>query len=172
MRPALAFLAACAWRALLVAAALFGAVAGLARWKAQPDPFAAPGLLLSAAAAHVNGPGEIRRNVLDGVDNIGWWDYATQGLSWELDVPEPGAYRATLQYARAPAETVDLTLVVGAAELAAEVPATGGWRTWRTQELGTITLAAGTNQPATLRSAHPRSTGIINFARLVLTPVK
>ena len=160
-------------KTLLVAGLLFGCVwilVRIAAWEPKKPAASEGTLVLSAKAAILHGDG-IRFETLDGVEDVGWWDFDTQWLSWEIDIEKSAEYRVLLRYSRPGSSSVKLDLAGGETVLHAAAAATGGWKQWKSIDLGCIDLPAGKGQTFTLKAIDPPGKGVINFAGLELVPV-
>ncbi len=150
-----------------------------------PSPFAiyadADGILtLSASLATLTGP-SLRIEQTGGKDdlkpntpNIGYWNDTTAAASWPLVIlnGQEGRYTVEADLACADAAAgASVVLDVFSHTLAFTVPATGGWGTYKTVDLGTVTLAAdeGTLH---LRAKTKPGEAVVNIRALRLVPVK
>ncbi len=162
-------------KTLLVAGLLLGSVwilVRIAAWEPEKPALLSEGtLVLSAKAAILHGDG-IRFETLDGVEDVGWWDFDTQWLSWETDIEKAGEHRVILRYSRPGSSSVKLDLAGGGTVLHAVAAGTGGWKQWKSIDLGCIDLSAGKGQTFTLKAIDPPGKGVINFAGLELVPVE
>ncbi len=159
-------------KTLLVAGLFLGLVwilVRIAAWEPKCTPGAGGDLVLSAKAAVLHGDG-IRFETLNGIEDVGWWDFDTQWLSWKIALEGPGRYEATLRYSRPGTASVKLDLAIGDTVLHCTAAGTGGWKQWKSIPLGTITLPAGKTTTCTLKAIDPPSKGIINFVSLKLVP--
>ncbi len=120
-------------KTLLVAGLFLGVVWVLVRiaaWEPKQVPDPDGSLILSAKAAVLHGDG-IRFEILDGVEDVGWWDFDTQWLSWEIDIEKAGTHRAILRYSRPGSSNIKLDLAGGGTVLHGVAAGTGGWKQWK-----------------------------------------
>ena len=160
--------------AAFATALVFGVIWGLTQWAKyeppiEPDPSGT--ITLTSSKAKTHGPPQIKHESHAGEINIGYWDYDTQWISWEIDIPQSGNYTVDLRYARPGKSSVELMLEIGDNSLTASAPGTGGWGKWQNEQLGTIQLTQGKKLTITLKAKNPPSEGVINFVHLKLTPI-
>ncbi len=127
---------------------------------------------LNAAAAEILGAGKARYNVLDGEENIGWWDNVEQFLSWRVRPQAGGSYEVKLRYSLPPDKETEFELTVLEQKLNCKITSTGGWDKWREVSLGKVEIPAGeiysvTVKPLTITGED----GVMNFGELKLLPV-
>lgn len=168
---------------VLVAALVFGfswALVQVAQWKSAPEVTEEKPvietqqvpLILLAKDAELNGGGQIKLENFKGKENIGWWDYDTQWISWKLSVPQAGNYKAVLFYSRPGDKKITTKLTLGTSTLTSSVSGTGGWDKWSQTDLGTMQLTAGEKMECSLKVENLQGKGVINFIRIELTPIE
>lgn len=129
-------------------------------------------LILLAKDAELNGGGKIKLENFKGKEDIGWWDYDTQWISWKLDIPQGGSYQAELFYSRPGKKKITTKLMIGKVVLESRVPGTGSWSKWSQTDLGTLNVATGKNVECSLKVEDLPGKGVINFISIKLTPVE
>lgn len=126
-------------------------------------------LQLAAAHARIYGPKVIFE---EKYKNLGWWQHADDVAEWSLAIPAARKYRVLLDYAcDGSAAGNTLQLSIGGQTLLYKVPATGTWDDYRTQEIGTVELAAGPAEASARASGAIRS-ALMDLRGIVLEPVK
>ncbi len=129
-------------------------------------------ILLKSAAAKIVGPGQARFNVYEGVENIGWWDYATQSLSWRFVCGQTGDYRVEMQYAL-PRNVTEYEIAVSDQKLSGRVEGTGGWNRWAdTAPEGILKLEKGGEYALELKATKVSDAGVMNLGQIRLIPVE
>ena len=103
--------------------------------------------------------------------NIGFWDKASDSVSWTANFAKPGAYAVSIETA---AQNADTPVVI---ELAGDTiegvaPKTGSWDSFRTSELGQIQVKEAGKQTVTVRPKDSASWHAINLTRVILSPVQ
>lgn len=98
---------------------------------------------------------------------IGYWTDANDWVEWEFHISHPGKFTAVVETA-AQSEGAKLTIEVGNARLALDVPRTGDYSRFQQSAIGPIELAAGT----TRLTVRPVGTGWtpVNLRSIVLKP--
>jgi len=102
--------------------------------------------------------------------NLGYWSGQQDHAVWSVQTKSPGKYRVTLDYACADAAAGN-TLSVACAEnrLSYKVTGTGTWDDYRSQEIGTMELPAGTAE-IVVAPGGPLRGALIDLRGLTLTP--
>lgn len=109
----------------------------------------------------------------DGEDaeySVGFWDNPEASLQWQMTVPNAGKYRVNLTYGNGN-DVNDFSFSAGDQKLTGKTAKTGGWETWKTMNLGEVTLPAG-ESTFTLSPEATLSGGLMDFKLLRLVPVK
>ena len=98
---------------------------------------------------------------------IGYWTDANDWVEWEFHISRPGKFTAVVETA-AQSDGAKLTIEVGNAKLALDVPQTGNYSRFQRSEIGPIELAAG----STRLTVRPVNTGWtpVNLRSIVLKP--
>ena len=157
----------------LISIFVFGLIWGIFQWaKYEPpvEPNPEGSILLSAPAAQLKGSPQIKLESLVKEKNLGYWDFDSQWISWDVDVKKIGNYSVELNYARPGKSSVDLILQVGENSLITPVAGTGGWKNWKKIPMGVIHLSKMGKQTITLKTKNPPSEGIINYISILLIP--
>jgi alpha-L-fucosidase len=122
---------------------------------------------LAAAEATVHGSTARYEGLYD---DIGFWTVATDWVSWDFAVEQPGTYDVVLTYACAndtPGSEFEVS--VGDQKVTGTIEATGGWGEMVTRELGAFTLAAGKHTLAVKATKMP-GFAVMNLRSIVLRP--
>jgi len=99
------------------------------------------------------------------------WRGADAFPSWTLSVPKPGGYTVSLTYACHPgADGSAFTLTIGDQSVSGKVKATGTFHTYVTEEIGTVSLAAG-KYDAQLKVTAKPGKWVMNLVKVTLNPV-
>lgn len=103
--------------------------------------------------------------------NIGFWNDATEFISWNVAVTEPKRFEITIDYA-VPTESEGnlCQITAGTQTLSKEVKGTGNWDTYRTMTLGTLSVPKGESTIKLGASGTIRQ-WLMDFRSLTLTPV-
>ena len=98
-------------------------------------------LLLSAGKADIHNRmgSDTKLETKDNLPNIGYWTDAQSWVEWEFKIDRPGTFAVTAEIAT-PADVSRAELKIGEAVLAATFSSTGGYDTFQTRQLGTITI--------------------------------
>jgi len=105
--------------------------------------------------------------------NIGYWLDQAATASWPIGIggtKGQGTYRVEAEVACADASAgsrMRLEVEGGRGELEFEVPATGGWQTYRTIELGRVELPVGSHR-AILRAISKTGEAVVNVRAIRL----
>lgn len=107
----------------------------------------------------------------DSEKNLAGWEDAAKVVAWNADFQRPGRYRVGITYSIvAGREGSDYEIAIGDQKIPAVVQATGGWEKYRTDEIGSITVAAPGARTVTLRCTKKAGPKIMNVRSVVLTP--
>jgi len=105
---------------------------------------------LGADDAELHGD-QIKTEDHDGQSNIGFWDRASEWVSWTINVPAPGAYQASGSFATAIAGA-EVAVEAGGKKTTAKLPPTGDWARFETVALGTIEFTTAGKQEVAIRA--------------------
>lgn len=98
------------------------------------------------------------------------WTRPGEWLTYELDVTEPGNYKAELTVASEGAGgSIDLSVDGASPFTTVQIPDTGGWTTWRPVPAGTVGLLAGRHRLKVFMKAAGASGSVGNVVTLRLT---
>ena len=93
-------------------------------------------ILLPAAKARIHG--ETPKYEHSGAkDQIGYWNGATDFVSWNIKVTKPGTYAVEIAYSCTTSAS-EFTVEVGGQKLPGTSTSTGSWSEYRTDKLGTV----------------------------------
>ncbi len=106
--------------------------------------------------------------------NVGYWSKASSWVAWQVEVLPRTRYRVELEYASEPkAEGGEFVLELGKARLAGKIAAhTGGWKAYRTVEIGAIVTGQKKAINAAVRCRKLGGGPLMNLRRITLTPVR
>jgi len=100
--------------------------------------------------------------------HIAFWSQPADAVTWTVPVQRAGTYTITFVYALAPrAGASGFELRCGSTRLIAQVQHTASWYTFRSAEIGTISLAAGT-QTLVIRANGRIAGGLMNLRAVKL----
>ncbi len=124
--------------------------------------------LLTAADCHIHGT-NIRFEKQ--YENIGYWNDATEFISWKVAVTEPKRFEITMEYAVPTESEGNLCQVTaGTQTLSKKVKGTGNWATYRTMTLGTLSIPKG-ESTIKLGASDTIRQWLMDFRTLKLTPI-
>ncbi|MBT4819843.1 MAG: PQQ-binding-like beta-propeller repeat protein [Lentisphaerae bacterium] len=103
-------------------------------------------------------------------NNLGGWVRSEGACQWNLAGLKQGTYRVTFAYGSTNPD-VAYTITAGKATLTGKTVHTGGIKTYKPHEVGTIDLSAG-KTTLSIKAPELRKGALMNFRLLTLTPVK
>ena len=128
----------------------------------EPLPAQANGsYALSADGAALRGGGPLRLEG-DAVSNIGYWTDAKGYVEWFVAPERPATYAVEVEYACEPGNGGPFAVQVGPATVGGKAEPTGGWQSYRTLRLGTVSVPAG-RHAVTVKATGPFSGGLMNL---------
>ncbi len=141
---------------------------------AAPKPLAprTDGVIhLDASAAAIHGK-TARFQVLQGLGNICYWTEAADWLSWEVALPQSGAYVAEWMFSCAPgSEGSEIEVALGDRRLAATLRGdTGSWDDHEVMKLGAFEEVAAGPHTVTVRPLRKPGHAVMNLVWLRLVP--
>ncbi|MGC6442698.1 MAG: hypothetical protein ACON4H_08545, partial [Rubripirellula sp.] len=123
---------------------------------------------LTAAACQIHGA-KIRFE--KEYENIGYWNDATEFVSWKVSVSEPMRVEIKMEYAVPTESEGNLCQVtLGTQTLSKKVKGTGNWATYRTLSLGALSIPEGESTIRLGASGTIRQ-WLMDFRTLTLTPI-
>ncbi len=130
-------------------------------------------IMLKAKDVIITGKGEARYNVFKGVENIGWWDYKTQFLSWRFIADKACKYHIEINYALPKSNGTKYEIIAGENRITGFVPATGSWSTWKTASpKSDLEIPAKGEYTLIIRPTRVSSAGVMNLCYVKLVPVE
>jgi len=104
--------------------------------------------------------------------NIGYWTNKDDYVTWEFELPAKGSYDVLLEYASVQAAHLAKieVEVSGGSRIGYELPATGGWGTYKSVRLGAFGFSAGGKHTLTVRPVEMKNGFVMNLRRVVLRP--
>ncbi len=103
---------------------------------------------------------------------FGWFRSADR-VEWTVEVPQTGAYKATLEWSVSDEEAgKEFALEAGAEKIEGTVGKSGSWETFKSAEIGTIHLTAG-KQKIVFKPNKPfdDAGALLDLRHVVLEPV-
>lgn len=112
-----------------------------------------------------------RIEYLEKEDAIGWWTSERDRAQWTLVLDRPRSFRVEWEYSVSPeAAGNSWILEIGGKEaLSGTVASTGGWETFKTETLGTLSLPAADNH-VVVRSKGPVKGALLDLRAIRLIP--
>ncbi len=134
----------------------------------RPDAHGNFTLLAEAAELHGD---QVRTEERGGQSNIGFWDKASDWVSWKINVVRPGRFTVNVLTATVNPD-VEVVVEAGEARLNAKLPRTGEWDQFKTIDLGQLEFGKTGEQMVAVRPADPKTWKAINlrWVKLVSTP--
>jgi alpha-L-fucosidase len=132
-------------------------------------PDAKGNLTLSATDAELHGS-QLKLEEKGGKPNIGYWDKGEEWVSWTAQISKVGAFKVSATIATTN-PNAGFVVQVGAENISAEAPVTGGWGDFQTIELGQIQIKQPGSLMVIVRAKDPASWKAINLNSVQLTPV-
>ena len=104
--------------------------------------------------------------------NLGFWGSPQDRAVWPIYVPSEKTYTVEIEFAcdRTTAGNT-ISIECGRSKLAAKVPSTGNWETYRRKTIGRITLSAG-QQRLTIRAGKNLKGYLIDLKTVRLSAVR
>jgi len=130
-------------------------------------PDAQDRLTFTAEDATLHGD-QLKLEEQGGKSDIGFWDKADEWVSWNAKISRPGKYKVTATIAAT--DTAAFVVEAGAEQLAAKVPATGGWDHFVASDLGTVEISQAGNFTVKVRAKDAASWHAINLNAIQMTP--
>ena len=124
---------------------------------------------LNAEAAELHGD-QVNTEEKGGQTNIGFWDKASDWVSWKLKVSAPGAYAVTAAIATVH-QGAEVAVDVGGRILTGAVPQSGDWGKFTEVNLGTVDVSAAGEQLVKVRAADPAKWKALNLRWVKLSRV-
>jgi putative membrane-bound dehydrogenase-like protein len=104
--------------------------------------------------------------------NLGYWQSDDDHAVWSCEVTRPGKYAVSLDYACEEGAAGQVVVVdIAGQRLAAKVPSTGNWDTYRQLQLGKVELSVGVQQLVVRPEARLHGP-LIDLKSVRLRPVK
>ena len=145
---------------------------------AEPKPAEAasaePGIItVRADTAKIHGPNikyeKVDKPGIDYRDNIGFWGSKDAYVTWDVTVPQPGAYQVEITYSAPAATGGEYTVEVAGKKLKAKTEDTGGWEKFAPRTIGTLKIAKAGPATITVRPVtSPKGGGLMNLQSVTL----
>jgi len=124
-------------------------------------------IILPAGSARMHGE-KVMYETAQFRDYIGYWVNASDYVSWDFSVEEPGEYMVEMTVGCAPGQGGSTYAIeIGNAKLVGKVRETGNWRTFTIEQLGKIHLNAG-RQTLIVRPIEMAKNAVMNIKRITL----
>jgi putative heme-binding domain-containing protein len=122
---------------------------------------------LTPQTAEIYGP---RIQLEEQYGNLGWWENPSDRATWQVEATKAGKYTVWLDFA-CDDNSAGNTLAIedGASRLTVKVPSTGGWDTYRKQQVGEINLRPG-KQSVTLKPEGKPDGALIDLKAVEFVP--
>jgi alpha-L-fucosidase len=130
------------------------------------SPDADGNLVLDTSTAELHGDG-IRFETRTSRENIGFWNGASDWVSWKIKLPEPSTFDVTVECATA-AGASEFTLDVAGQQLVAKVPSTGDWDTYTPVSVGKVTIRGPGEYVLSLKPTDAKTWKAINLVEVRL----
>jgi alpha-L-fucosidase len=126
-------------------------------------------LILSAATARLHGS-ELRLETQGGLPDIGFWMNGEEWVSWLVQIPQAVVFKVSATVATLDADN-SFVVEVGDKKISAQVPVTGGWDDFQTNDLGQVEIQQPGELMVKVRASDAASWRPINLNSVQLTPV-
>lgn len=126
-------------------------------------------LVFNAEDAVLHGD-NLKLETQGGKQDIGYWDNASEWISWRARVPQPGKYTVSTTIAAANGSG-EFMVQVGDQSLPATVPSTGAWDQFVTTDVGSVQIPKAGELSVSIRAKDAASWHAINVNSLRLAPV-
>ncbi|MBM3475444.1 MAG: carbohydrate-binding protein, partial [Armatimonadetes bacterium] len=133
-------------------------------------PDAGGNLTLDTSTAELHGD-EIRFETRTTRENVGFWNRATDWVSWRIKLPSAGAFDVTAECATAAGAT-ELVLEVAGQQLTGQVPSTGDWDKYATVPFGKLTLDKPGEYVLSVRPKNPQTWRPVNLIAVNMSTAK
>jgi alpha-L-fucosidase len=111
---------------------------------------------------------EIRFETRTDRENIGFWNRASDWVSWTIKLPEGGSYDVTANCATAAGAT-EIALEVAGQQLVGKVPSTGDWDRYATVSAGKVTIEKPGEYTVSVKPNDPQTWRPVNLMAVRLT---
>ena len=134
------------------------------------SPDAKGNLWLGADTADLHGD-QINTENQGGQPNIGFWDNASDSVSWTIQVPQPGTFEVVASLACVSGGS-EFVVEVAGQTLTGQAPKTSGWDQFTELHLGSIAVQTSGNLTVIVRPKNPATWRPMNLRSLKLTQAK
>jgi len=134
---------------------------------AQPDVHGNFTLLAEAAELHGD---QVHTEERGGQSNIGFWDKASDWVSWKINISRPGRFTVSVLTATVNPEA-EVSVEAGEARLTVKIPRTGEWDQFKTVDLGQLELGRTGEQTVAVRPSDPKTWKAINLRSVKLVRI-
>ncbi len=124
-------------------------------------------LTLNAGDAELQGAVQVETK--GGGENIGFWDSASDWVSWSVKFDKAGAYAVSLNLATVH-EGATAVVEVGGQTLTVKLPKTDDWAKFQSAPAGTLTVAKPGMQTVKVRAADAATWKALNLRAVQLVP--
>jgi alpha-L-fucosidase len=128
-------------------------------------------ILLSAQQAKIHNVEGSKVDVDSDSDSIGHWTSPSVSVDWTFNIQTPGKFTVTMEVASAKASTFMVT--VGQESREVKVPATGGYKKFKTVKIGTFTMKNAGDDKISFQPIKESWNPVnLRSVKMVPTPVK
>jgi hypothetical protein len=131
-------------------------------------PDAQGNLKLSADDAELHGD-QIKTEMQGGQSNIGFWDRGDEWVSWKVQFPKAGVFKASASCASASGGS-EFVLEVAGQQASGKAEKTDGWDRVNEVSLGQIEIKQAGEQVVKLRPKAEQTWKALNLRSVKLTP--
>ncbi len=103
-------------------------------------------------------------------ENIGFWTSPDSTVAWTGKITKPGKFTVEVTSSCAGTGGSEYTLSAGKAAIKDTVAGTGGWGTYTTRQIGTLTIADAGTVEITIKPSSKVGEGIMNLRTITLKP--
>ena len=144
----------------------------------EPDALALPAatqatdgnITLEAKDAEITGGAHLEN--IAGQSSVGYWTRREATVSWDVRVEKPGEFEIEIEFAcEAPSAGSRIAIESGSRELKWQVPSTGGWQQFQTQNVGRLRVDGGEMVPIRVEAREKPGLAVMNLRRITLRPV-
>jgi alpha-L-fucosidase len=150
----------------VVVAEMEGEIQPISLADAPQTPDASGTFRLDAADARIVG----ETAQLEG-ENIGYWTNASDYVEWKLNVPRPGTYAVSIDYACEPGSAgSEYAVIIADQKVTGKISATRSWRNFRTEKPGTIRIDQPGVVTLQVKPLSKPGLAVMNLRTVILKP--
>lgn len=135
--------------------------------------FAADLTTIELLPATAKPTGEVKTEMVNGQENIGFWKRGTDTVSWSVNLPAAGTWSVSAEIASPEGDSEGtIAVTLGTARCAGSLQQTGGWQHYVIMPLGKLVVTKSGTQTLTIGAADPTAWIAINLRSVILRRVK